>query len=1254
MADRACKGKGGAGILCSFLFAGRKVAAALSVALIATVGPAEAAVGAIHPDVVKATEALEKAKGPEAYAALRELWGTWDRGDPTHVEEALTGYAESASTSPELRVYADLLAAYARRRRGDLDGALRRIEDLGFVDAWLTVGPFENENKTGLGQQFAPELEHLEAISLGRTYDGKERAVRYRLPPQAPSYGWFDFGDLMRPREGICGFATTFVRAKTKAAKPGDPISIWVGSAGAFKLFWNGEQVLEDSGYRSLDIDRFATTQTLRAGDNRLTIKVCGEGDAPKFALRIADAKGAPHKGIEIVPSIEASAAFADAMRAAGKAGAKAAPPKPGVLGPMQAFEKAVAGDKPSPAALEAYARYLAVTGGDSAPEHKARDLARRAAEAEPTVDRLLLAGELAEDRNQERAWIEKAAAIARPNDIDLLLAQAKLAVTSINWRDAVPIFERILAIEPDHTGALLGLVDLYVEAGLERTALSVLEKAVAREPSSVALLRAYAERLRALGRDTEASEVEVRYASLRFDDSSYLSSLIDLAIARRDSAGAERWLDRFLRSESDAAWARTVAARTYRALGQKARALAAYQQALAITPEDIGTLRALSDLYGEEDNREEQQQLLRQILAISPQEKDVREYLEHIEPPRPRPDEAYAWAPARFLPMGAAPAKDGYPQRTLRDLTVTTVFPNGLSSSFRQVVFQPLTDEAAASARQYPVSFAGDRQTVTLRAAKVYRGGTMAKIDEAIDSGETSVNDPSIAMYTSQRTFYVSFPRLSAGDVVELRYRVEDVSPRNEIADYFGEIEYLQSDQPVASAEYVLITPKERAFHFYVSPLPGLVRDVKEEGAQRIYRFVATDIPPIAPEPAMPPWPSLLAHVHVSTFKTWDEVGSWYWGLAKDQLDVDDEVRRKLREITKGLTDEKAKVRAVYKYATQLRYVALEFGIEGIKPRRCALTLARGWGDCKDKATIIVTMLREVGIPATLVLVRTRMRGDIEDFPASLAPFDHAIAYVPSMDLYLDGTAEHTGSTELPVMDRGAVALQINEGKPKLVRLPQPPPEESVVRRKVEVSIADNGPSQVAVDMHVSGAYAPDFRTRYMAEGTRRDRATRDLGGEFGTLELLPGKGGLEVNDLEDIEQAVHIRAKGKTQSLVRREGEMFSLPAAQVQSLASDYAPLSSRKLELLLPALTTREDEWVVRLPAGMKVVRAPLPLQKDTPFGKFDISVEQGPGRVTVKSHLTLRKARVTPAEYEAFKIFCEAVDRAFGQRIVVSK
>ncbi len=1226
--------------------------AAGALAACAALGAADsrAEIGAVHPDVVRLTEALQRARGPEVYAAMRELWRTWDRADPAQVEEAIEAVATSTTTTPEAKVYAELLAAYARRRRGDLDGSVARIKKLGFVDRWMTVGPFDNENKGGFTRAFDPELELDAPIVPGRAYEGKERPVRWRVPPEAHGYGWFDFGELMRPREEICGYATTYVRARA-GTRP-RAVSLWMGSAGAFRVFWNGEKVLEDAAYREIDADRFATTVMLGAEYSRLTVKVCGDEDAPKFALRIGDERGAPDLAVDVTADPEVSSAVAARIKAA-PAG-KPKPPAARVRGPLQELEARAGGAAPAPAALESYARYLAVTGGDSKAEHKARDLARRAAEAEPTVRRLLLAGALAEDRNQRREWIERAAALAGPRhkDLEVLLAEAQLARTSTNWRDAVPIYERMLAVDADNVSAILGLFELYVEAGLKRTALYTLERAVARQPNAVALLRAYAGQLRAVSRDAEADEVEARYAALRFDDSGYLSEKVDLAVARRDAAGAERWLERLLRSEPDSAWARGVAARTYRALGQDERARAAYENALLVAPEDVGTLRALSDLHGEDGDRDLQLKLLRQILAIHPQAKDVREYVENIEPPKPRADEAYAWAPERFLPMRRALASKSYPRRTLRDLAVSTVFPSGLSSSFHQVVFQPLTDEAAANGRQYAFQYHADKQTVQLRAAKVYRAD--GKVDEAIDSGEGAANNPAIAMYTSQRTFYVNFPRLNAGDVVELRYRVEDVVARNEVGDYFGEIEYLQSDEPIASSEYVLITPKSRALHTFASPLKGLTSEVKEEGDLRIYRWAATDVPPIAPEPVMPPWSEVLAHVHVSTFKTWDEVGAWYWGLAREQFDVDDEVRRKVKEITKGLTDDKAKVRAVYKYATQTRYVALELGIEGIKPRRCALTLARGWGDCKDKATLIVTMLRELGIPSTIVLVRTGMRGDVESEPASLAPFDHAIAYVPSLDLYLDGTAESTGSLELPAMDRGAVGLQINEGKPKLVRLPQHPPDDSPARRKLEVTLSADGSAQVALDLSVAGVHASSFRERYHAEGTRRDRAARDLATELGPIELAPGKAGLEVNDLEDVEQPVRLKARGKATVFARKEGDSLSLPAGPPQRMLADFASLSTRTLDVVLSARTLRDDEWVVKLPPGTRAVAVPTAQTVDSPFGTVSITVEQAPGKVTVKSTLAFKKVRITPAEYPAWRSFCEAVDRAFGQRIVVGK
>ena len=239
-------------------------------------GHAGAEVGAIHPGLVRAATAAREAKGAEVYAALREIWRTWDRADPTQVEEAIRSVADSASAPAPVKAYARLLTAYARRRRGDLDGAVKTIESLGFIGRWMTLGPFDNENKAGFTREFAPELELLAPIEIGRTYDGKERPVRWRTPPEASAYGWFDFGELMRPRENVCAYATTFLSAKAGTKAP-RKVSVWVGTAGAFRLYWNGEPVLEDAGYRDLDADRFATMVTLRPGANRVTMKVCGD-----------------------------------------------------------------------------------------------------------------------------------------------------------------------------------------------------------------------------------------------------------------------------------------------------------------------------------------------------------------------------------------------------------------------------------------------------------------------------------------------------------------------------------------------------------------------------------------------------------------------------------------------------------------------------------------------------------------------------------------------------------------------------------------------------------------------------------------------------------------------------------------------------------------------------------------------------------------------------------------------------------------
>jgi tetratricopeptide (TPR) repeat protein len=1193
-------------------------------------------------------DGVARARGPEAYVALRRLWREWDQGDPGAVEEAIDEVAADAHVAPPLRAYAGLLDAYARRRRGDLDGARSRIAALGFVRRWLLIGPFDNEGKGGFARAFGPEDDRMQPIVLSHSYEGKERPVHWRVAPNVASFGWLDLGALVRPEEKVCAYAATFVRdaRSQKHAVGARPISLWVGSAGAIRVWWNGAEVLVDDKYRSLDPDRMATAVTLQNGWNRLLVKVCGDDESPVFSLRLASPDGAPDANLETDD---------DPSRSVEAAGARLKKPPPpqrpsgGPMGPLQAFERS--GKTGDAATLESYARYLLLTQGDDPTEHFARRYATRAAEKAPTVERLLLAGELAEGRNQRASWIDRAEARVTPTTprderIDALLARAAHARGGANWRDAIPYYDHVLAIDPDNVVATLARHDLYAEAGLHDTALVFLRGALDRRPRSVALVRAMVEALRGENRATEADEMEDRYSALRFDDPG-VTRRIDLAIAQRNPQEAARWIDRLLAMNPDDSGVVRYSAREYLELGDRPNAVATFKRALELAPEDTDSMHELADAYGVMGRTDEQLRLLKRVLELKPQDKAVREYVAHSEPSKPRPDEAYARKPADFLAQRNAPAA-GQNRRTLVNLTVTTVFPNGLASRFHQVVFQPLTDSAATEAREFGFGFEADSEAVQLRGARVYRAD--GKIDEAIESGEGGADDPTIATYTSARAYYVHVPRLHPGDVVELQYRVEDVAPRNAFADYFGEVEMMQSSESIGRAEYVLITPKSRTFYFNKPTVPGLKETESDEGDQHVFHFVAENVPPILPEPLQPPYGEILGHVHVSTYKSWDDMGRWYWGLVQDQFVADDEVRRRVAEVTKGLKTEDEKVRAVYDYVvTKTRYVALEFGIHGFKPYRCAQIFARGFGDCKDKATLIVTMLKELGIPSTIVIVRTQNRGDFDTDPASLAPFDHAIAYVPSLDLYLDGTAEFTGSRELPAMDRAALALQVNEGHPKLVHLPDPPASESVSTKKVDAAIGADGSATIDWRVAVSGVSASSWRARYHADSTRKQRVQEDLAAEFAGLAVDK----LDAGDLEDLEKNVTMHAHGKAAQFAHKDGESLSIPVGPSEHMVREFAPLSSRKQDVRLYTQSTTDNDWTIKLPAGARVMSAPKPVEVASPFGKFVLSVEQSGGAVHVTSSLAITRLRIPVAEYPALRAWCEQVDRALSQRLVVA-
>ncbi len=324
-------------------------------------------------------------------------------------------------------------------------------------------------------------------------------------------------------------------------------------------------------------------------------------------------------------------------------------------------------------------------------------------------------------------------------------------------------------------------------------------------------------------------------------------------------------------------------------------------------------------------------------------------------------------------------------------------------------------------------------------------------------------------------------------------------------------------------------------------------------------------------------------------------------------------------------------------------RYVALEFGIHGYQPYRCSQIFARGFGDCKDKATLIVTMLGALGIRAVPVIVRTAHKGDIESSPASLAAFDHMIAYVPSLALYLDGTAEYTGMQELPAMDRGAMALQVNEGAATLVRLPDPPASASVTALTLDASLAADGSAQVDWHVDVSGVEASEWRVRFHAEATRTQRAQQLMAAIF------PGSQVIGVHDatLENIEDHARLGVRSRAPHFARVDGAVLTIPVGPKEHMVRDYAPLRTRTSDSRVAAQTARTDSWVLHLPTGARVQALPSRVHDTSPFGSVDVGVRTVGSALEVTTSVTMTRTRITVSEYSAFRAWCERVDRALG-------
>src|SRR6202162_1152288 len=201
---------------------------------------------------------------------------------------------------------------------------------------------------------------------------------------------------------------------------------------------------------------------------------------------------------------------------------------------------------------------------------------------------------------------------------------------------------------------------------------------------------------------------------------------------------------------------------------------------------------------------------------------------------------------------------------------------------------------------------------------------------------------------------------------------------------------------------------------------------------------------------------------VQLTTFVSWEQIGRWYAGLEKDRRAPSPEVRAKADELTNGLNTEMEKIEALYDYvALNFRYVSLSLGLGRYQPHSAGDVLHNQYGDCKDKHTLLASLLEAEGLHVSSVLINSSRKLD-PDVP-SPSQFDHVITLLPMPisreEIWMDTTSEVAPFRLLAYSLRNKLALVIPpDGTPRLEDTPADTPMPDSEISEVDGKVNDIG----------------------------------------------------------------------------------------------------------------------------------------------------------------------------------------------------
>jgi hypothetical protein len=402
--------------------------------------------------------------------------------------------------------------------------------------------------------------------------------------------------------------------------------------------------------------------------------------------------------------------------------------------------------------------------------------------------------------------------------------------------------------------------------------------------------------------------------------------------------------------------------------------------------------------------------------------------------------------------------------------------------------------------------------------------------------------------------------------------------------------------------------------------------------------QWVVSDVKAIRAEDDMPPWKGVAGQMLLSLlppgdsqkkgFLSWAEMGKWEADLSQSRRDPSPEIKQKVAELTAKAPTTLAKMLALASFVQHdIRYVAIELGIGGLQPHPARDIYSHRYGDCKDKATLLSSMLKEIGVDSYFFDINTRRGGLGAQSPAKLGWFNHEILAIrlpddlkdPSLAailtppkigriLIFDPTDDMTPFGQLSGSLQASYGLLVTADGGELLRLPQLSPETSGLRRSGKLTLSPSGTLSGEVQevrLGDSGAYQ-----RYVLRTTTQDKdrikpIETALSHSLASFQITKASiGNLTVQD-----QPFIYNYSFTADRYAKPAGNLLIVRPRVLGNKSSDILERKEpRQYPVEFDGPQQDIDVYEITLPAGYEVDELPPPTDADYSFASYHSKTE----------------------------------------------